>query len=187
MKKSNLYTLTGDKGTTSLVGGIRIPKDDSRLEAYGTVDELNAHIGVLRQAANAPEDDALLLFIQNKLFVVGSYLATDTTYTQLREASRLHPEDIARVEERIDTLDATLPPLHAFLLPGGTATSAQAHVCRTVCRRAERRICQVAQAAEVDENILKFINRLSDYFFVLARFSHYIENQPEIFWDKNCK
>ena len=164
--------MTGDKGTTSLVGGQRTTKNDPRLEAYGTVDELNAHIG---------------LFIQNKLFVIGSYLATDTSFTQLREASRLCPEDIARIENRIDTLDATVPPLHAFLLPGGTAAAAQAHVCRTVCRRAERRICQVAQEVLVDENIMKFINRLSDYFFVLARFNNYIAKQDEIFWDKDCK
>ena len=110
MKKSNLYTMTGDKGTTSLVGGQRTTKNDPRLEAYGTVDELNAHIGLLRQTGNRPEDDALLLFIQNKLFVIGSYLATDTSFTQLREASRLCPEDIARIEDRIDTLDATVPP-----------------------------------------------------------------------------
>ena len=110
MKKSNLYTMTGDKGTTSLVGGQRTTKNDPRLEAYGTVDELNAHIVLLRQTGNRPEDDALLLFIQNKLFVIGSYLATDTSFTQLREASRLCPEDIARIEDRIDTLDATVPP-----------------------------------------------------------------------------
>ena len=118
--------MTGDKGTTSLVGGQRTTKNDPRLEAYGTVDELNAHIGLLRQTGNRPEDDALLLFIQNKLFVIGSYLATDTSFTQLREASRLCPEDIARIEDRIDTLDATIPPLHAFLLPGGTAAAAKA-------------------------------------------------------------
>ena len=187
MKKSNLYTMTGDKGTTSLVGGQRTTKNDPRLEAYGTVDELNAHIGLLRQTGNRSEDDALLLFIQNKLFVIGSYLATDTSFTQLREASRLCPEDIARIEDRIDTLDAIVPPLHAFLLPGGTAAAAQAHICRTVCRRAERRICQVAQEVLVDENIMKFINRLSDYFFVLARFNNYTAKQDEIFWDKDCK
>ena len=114
-------------------------------------------------------------------------IATDTSFTQLREASRLCPEDIARIEDRIDTLDATVPPLHAFLLPGGTAAAAQAHICRTVCRRAERRICQVAQEVLVDENIMRFINRLSDYFFVLARFNNYIAKQDEIFWDKDCK
>ena len=114
-------------------------KNDPRLEAYGTIDELNAHIGLLRQMGNDPDDDALLRFIQNKLFVVGSYLATDTSFTQLREASRLHPADITHIEERIDTLDSIVPPLNAFLLPGGTAAAAQAHVCRTVCRRAERR------------------------------------------------
>ena len=106
--------MTGDKGTTSLVGGQRTTKNDPRLEAYGTVDELNAHIGLLRQTGNRPEDDALLLFIQNKLFVIGSYLATDTSFTQLREASRLCPEDIARIEGRQErparALRAALPP-----------------------------------------------------------------------------
>ncbi len=187
MKKSNLYTATGDKGTTSLVGGQRIAKCDARLEAYGTVDELNAHIGLLRQMGNHPDDDALLLFIQNKLFVVGSYLATDTEFTQLREASRMCTEEIERIEHRIDTLDSLVPPLNAFLLPGGTASAAQAHICRTVCRRAERRICQVAQEVEVDECIMKFVNRLSDYFFVLARFNNNQAQQEEIFWDKACK
>ena len=131
MKKSNLYTMTGDKGTTSLVGGQRTTKNDPRLEAYGTVDELNAHIGLLRQTGNRPEDDALLLFIQNKLFVIGSYLATDTSFTQLREASRLCPEDIARIEDRIDTwmrpflrsmhssypAEPPLPPKHTSVEP----------------------------------------------------------------------
>ncbi len=187
MKKSNLYTSTGDKGTTSLVGGQRIVKCDARLEAYGTIDELNAHIGLLRQMGNHSDDDKLLLFIQNKLFVVGSYLATDTAYTQLRDASRLHPEEIERIEHRIDTLDSLVPPLNAFLLPGGTPSASQAHICRTVCRRAERRVCQVAQETEIDDNILKFINRLSDYFFVLARFNNNQAHQEEIFWDKACK
>lgn len=123
--------MTGDKGTTSLVGGQRTTKNDPRLEAYGTVDELNAHIGLLRQTGNRPEDDALLLFIQNKLFVIGSYLATDTSFTQLREASRLCPEDIARIEDRIDTLmrpflrsmhssypaEPPLPPKHTSVEP----------------------------------------------------------------------
>lgn len=187
MKKSNLYTLTGDSGTTSLVGGIRISKNDPRLEAYGTIDELNAHIGMLRQMQNPADDDNLLLFIQNKLFVIGSYLATDTTQTHLRQASQLHPQDITRIENRIDTLDEATPPLHAFVLPGGTTTAAQAHICRTVCRRAERRICQIAQETTIDENILKFINRLSDYLFVLARHSNTAAHQQEIFWDKDCK
>ena len=187
MKKSNLYTLTGDKGTTSLVGGLRISKNDPRLEAYGTIDELNAHIGLLRQMGNDPDDDALLLFIQNKLFVVGSYLATDTSFTQLRDASRLHPADIERIENRIDTLDATVPPLHAFLLPGGTAAAAQAHVCRTVCRRAERRIFFLAETTELDPEVLQYMNRLSDYLFVLARKLNFIDGVREKTWQKSCK
>ena len=187
MKKSNLYTFTGDKGTTSLVGGKRVSKTDARLEAYGTTDELNAHIGVLAEAAGiSPDDIALLRFIQNKLFVVGSYLATDTDFTELRDASRLKAEDITRIEHRIDELDNIVPPLRAFVLPGGCYAASQAHVCRTVCRRAERRICEVALQAPVDDNLLRFINRLSDYFFVLARFNNMQAGSPEFFWEKDC-
>lgn len=188
MKKSNIYTGTGDHGETSLVGGKRVAKQDIRLEAYGTIDELNAHIGLLRTLLpdNMPDDAHLLLDIQHRLFSIGSHLATDTADTALREASRIYPEEVARLEQRIDRLDDALPPLRNFVLPGGTTASAQAHVCRTVCRRAERRICQVAQEVLVDENILKFVNRLSDYFFVLARFNNYVKKQDEIFWDKDC-
>ena len=185
MKKSNLYTLTGDKGTTSLVGGLRISKNDPRLEAYGTIDELNAHIGLLRQMGNDPDDDTLLRFIQNKLFVVGSYLATDTSFTQLREASRLHPADITRIEERIDTLDSIVPPLNAFLLPGGTAAAAQAHVCRTASRRAERRtvtLCHAESEAGLD-TALRYLNRLSDYLFVAARFLAHEQGIPARLWE----
>lgn len=146
MKKSIIYTGTGDKGETSLVGGKRVSKQDIRLESYGTIDELNAHIGFLRTLLppNMHDDAHTLLDIQHRLFSIGSYLATDTSDTALRDASRVYPEDIEQLEQRIDFLDSTLPPLRNFILPGGTTSSAQAHVCRTVCRRAERRHMRIA-------------------------------------------
>lgn len=182
MKKSNLYTATGDKGTTSLVGGKRVSKCDARLEAYGTTDELNAHIGLLVAMMPAGDDVALLRRIQDTLFIVGSALATDLATTTLHEASRLKEEEIASVEQRIDYLDSQVPPLCKFVLPGGAAAAAQAHVCRTVCRRAERCICALAEQQEVADNVQRYVNRLSDYFFVLARYINHTTSTPEIFW-----
>lgn len=182
MKKSNLYTATGDKGTTSLVGGKRVSKCDARLEAYGTTDELNAHIGLLVAMMPAGDDVALLRRIQDTLFIVGSALATDLATTTLHEASRLKEEEITCVEQRIDYLDSQVPPLCKFMLPGGAAAAAQAHVCRTVCRRAERCICALAEQHEVADNVQRYVNRLSDYFFVLARYINHTTSTPEIFW-----
>ena len=189
MKKSNIYTGTGDHGETSLVGGKRVAKQDIRLEAYGTIDELNAHIGLLRTLLpdNMPDDAHLLLDIEHRLFSIGSHLATDTADTALREASRIYPEEVARLEQRIDRLDDALPPLRNFVLPGGTTASAQAHVCRTVCRRAERRICDLHTTHPVDTLLLQYINRLSDYLFVLSRQCIFSEKKEEIYWDKGCK
>lgn len=186
MKKSNLYTATGDKGTTSLVGGQRVSKTDVRLEAYGTTDELNACIGVL--VCMMPTDNAdtrLLRHIQDKLFVIGSALATDLETTTLHEASKLEDDEIKQVEQRIDYLDSIVPPLCKFVLPGGAQAAAQAHVCRTVCRRAERRICELAQAHPIADNVQRYINRLSDYFFVLARHINQTTNTPERFWGED--
>lgn len=182
MKKSNLYTATGDKGTTSLVGGKRVSKADVRLEAYGTTDELNAHIGLLIALMPAGDDTALLRRIQDCLFIVGSALATDLETTKLHESSRLSENEIECVERRIDQLDAIVPPLCKFVLPGGAVAAAQAHVCRTVCRRAERCICALAQHHTLADNVQRYVNRLSDYFFVLARYINHTTTTPEIFW-----
>ena len=182
MKKSNLYTATGDKGTTSLVGGKRVSKTDVRLEAYGTTDELNSHIGLLVAMMPAGDDVALLRRIQDTLFIVGSALATDLETTTLHEASRLKEEEITCVEQRIDYLDSQVPPLCKFVLPGGAQAAAQAHVCRTVCRRAERCICALAELHPVADHVQRYVNRLSDYFFVLARYINHATNTPEIFW-----
>lgn len=189
MKKSNLYTGTGDHGETSLVGGKRVAKQDLRLEAYGTIDELNAHIGLLRTLLpdNMPDDAHLLLDIQHRLFSIGSHLATDTAHTTLREASRIYPEEVERLENRIDQLDVALPPLRNFVLPGGTTASAQTHVCRTVCRRAERRICELHATHHIDTLLLQYINRLSDYLFILSRQCNFAAGKDEIYWNKGCK
>lgn len=182
MKKSNLYTATGDKGSTSLVGGKRVCKSDIRLEAYGTTDELNAHIGLLVSMLADGEDVSLLRRIQDNLFVVGSALATDLETTTLHASSRLDVTEIKRVEERIDYLDSVVPPLCKFVLPGGAMAASQAHVCRTVCRRAERCICALAEVHLIADHVGCYINRLSDYFFVLARYINHVNHTPEVFW-----
>ena len=176
MEKSKIYTRTGDRGQTSLVGGKRVSKYDVRLEAYGTVDELNSYLGMLIATLPVSSSDTeLLQFIQNKLF------------TELREASRMKATDVERIERRIDEIDRVLPPLNRFVLPGGVPAAVKAHICRTVCRRAERRICEVAGQYEVDELILRFINRLSDYLFVLSRFMNVEEGIEEIYWNNSCE
>ena len=187
MKKSMVYTRTGDKGTTSLVGGQRVSKADVRLESYGTVDELNSHIGLLISLLSNEHDIEVLTHVQNLLFVVGSNLATDQSNTELRKASVVHPESIADLEHEIDQIDSALPPLKAFVLPGGCQASAQCHVCRTVCRRAERRILALGEQAEVQPELLQFVNRLSDYLFVLARKINIDEKKSEIFWQNACR
>jgi cob(I)alamin adenosyltransferase len=130
----------------------------------------------------AGDDVALLRRIQDTLFIVGSALATDLATTTLHEASRLKEEEITCVEQRIDYLDSQVPPLCKFVLPGGATAAAQAHVCRTVCRRAERCICALAEQHEVADTVQRYVNRLSDYFFVLARYINHTTSTPEIFW-----
>lgn len=186
MKKSLIYTGGGDKGLTSLVGGQRVSKADARIESYGTVDELNSFIGWLIPMLSDDHDKELLLFVQHKLFTIGSYLATDPTTTEIRMESHVTPESISRIEQEIDHLDANLPKMKHFLLPGGNQTAGLAHVCRSVCRRAERQIYRLREEAEVEEPLLVFINRLSDYLFVLARKECIALGNPEIIWDNTC-
>ena len=185
-KKSLIYTRTGDKGTTSLVGGTRVPKTHIRLEAYGTVDELNSYLGLLYTGLTAEEDRKLILWVQHKLFSVGSYLATDQELTILRVESMIADDDIRRLELAIDEADAQLPALKAFVIPGGSKESAVCQICRTICRRAERRILTLSETCEVSVNVSSFINRLSDYLFVLARKLNILCNTSEIYWDKSC-
>ena len=185
-KKSLIYTRTGDKGTTSLVGGTRVPKTHIRLEAYGTVDELNSYLGLLYTGLTAEEDRKIILWVQHKLFSVGSYLATDQYLTTLRVESMIADDDIRRLELAIDEADAQLPALKAFVIPGGSKESAVCQICRTICRRAERRILTLSETCEVSVNVSSFINRLSDYLFVLARKLNILCNASEIYWDKSC-
>ena len=186
MAKSLIYTRTGDKGTTSLVGGQRISKADRRIESYGTIDELNSFIGLLMTAIEDSEDEKFLLFIQHKLFTIGSYLATDQSTTELKIESQVTQESIEKIEHEIDRIDETLPKMKNFVLPGGCRSASLAHVCRTVCRRAERRIYSLAEQAEVEDPVLIFVNRLSDYLFVLARKECLKHNGKEIIWDYTC-
>lgn len=182
MKKSQVYTKTGDLGVTSLIGGARVPKTHARLEAYGTVDELNAQLGVLMTYLTDASDRDFLGQVQNHLFAVGSYLATDQEKTRLRAASVITPRQVEAMEQEIDRLDESLPPLSAFVLPGGCRGAAVCHVCRTVCRRTERRILALAEQVEVAFELLSYINRLSDYLFVLSRKLNREAKKEEIFW-----
>lgn len=178
-----VYTKTGDRGETSLVGGQRVSKCCERLESYGTVDELNSHIGVLMTYCTADDDVAFLLDVQAKLFVVGGYLATDSDAGDVRPGIIVTPEMVETVEKEIDRMQELLPPMKSFILPGGSRGAAYAHVCRTVCRRAERQILRLADTgATVDDNVLAYVNRLSDYFFVLARKLNVDANVEDIAW-----
>ena len=229
-----LYTRTGDAGTTSLVGGQRVPKTHVRLEAYGTIDELNSFIGLLIAEMRAPsppsqgapshpprggatissgipaetqvpprgdlegafappqgdlegapewaETLALLADVQSLLFSIGSILATDTSEREVRPGRYIEDVDVATLEHAIDAAEEGLPGWRGFILPGGTRAASLAHVCRTVCRRAERAIYRVAEEAEVDATLLRYVNRLSDYFFALAKQLNHIAGHEESYW-----
>jgi cob(I)alamin adenosyltransferase len=181
---SKIYTKTGDNGTTSLFGGTKVPKSHLRIEAYGTVDELNSFIGLLRDhlapPAFAPTRDTLLE-IQDRLLTIGSLLATEkqTKYT----LPGLTPDDIKNLENAIDAMDAVLPPLKSFVLPGGHIAVSTAHVTRCVCRRAERCCVRLREeGAALDPLVIQYLNRLSDYLFTLARFAAHELRVQEIPW-----
>lgn len=158
----SIFTRKGDSGMTSLAGGTRVDKDDVRVEAYGTLDELNSFVGLLKSRT----DEGMLENVQRKLFCIGGYLASEDA-----ASSGITAEDIALLEHTIETLEQELEPLRHFILPGGTQAASLCHVCRTVCRRAERRMITLRKASEtqMDDLAFQFINRLSDFFFVLAR------------------
>ncbi len=187
MKITRVYTKTGDKGTTSLVGGVRIKKSDIRLEAYGTVDELSAHLGLLAAMMDGDDNRQAIIRIQNNLFNVCTHLATDQSQTPLYPSAHLAEGETAFLEQEVDRLMALLPERQGFILPGGTQAAAQAHVARTVCRRAERRIAALAEVATVGEEIQQYVNRLSDYLFVLAKIINFNSGQDEIIWQNACK
>lgn len=163
-----IYTKTGDQGTTSLFGGRRVSKADLRIDTYGTVDELNSWMGVLRdQEVNASRKD-ILLAIQDRLFVVGSMLATEPGNTRVK-IPLLTEDDVLLLEQQIDGMDSGLPVMRSFVLPGGHPSISFGHVARTVCRRAERLVIALHESEPVNPLILKYLNRLSDYLFVLTR------------------
>jgi len=164
-----VYTRTGDDGTTGLIGGTRVKKYDMRLEAYGTVDELNSWIGLIRSQEITQEDITDLIAIQNKLFVIGALLATDTAKVDNSAQLPCCVKDIEYLEHRMDQILDNLPALTNFLLPGGSDAVSYCHLARTVCRRAERRAYQLSVDTPVSDEVLKYLNRLSDYLYVLSR------------------
>ncbi len=176
-----IYTKTGDAGQTSLFGGRRLYKHDLRIESYGTVDELNAYVGLLRDNIKDEKVRQLLKAIQDRLFTIGANLASDPEKDL--PAPDLKVADIQLLENEMDLMDKKLPPLKNFILPGGHNTVSYCHVARTVCRRAERLIVALAQQEKVAEIVLKYMNRLSDYFFVLARKLSQDLEVEEVVWN----
>lgn len=179
-----LYTRLGDDGTTSLYGGKRVMKDDIRIEVSGEIDELNAHIGLLATSCNA-EVSRFLAEIQARLFIIGSSLSSTAGNRTWRVGKDvqgegcLGREEIARLEHETDRLQSIVPALDTFVLPGGSVAAAQAHVCRTVCRRVERRLVTLSREEHIDSLLMQFVNRLSDYFFSLALYLNFIEGCDE--------
>lgn len=182
-KEIKIYTKTGDDGTTGLVGGSRVKKYDLRLESYGTVDELNAAIGMLRSMDTGTEISEILIFIQNKLFNIGSRLASDEKRDSFTANLAIKKDDVVVLESAIDRFEEELTELKQFILPGGDMLAAQCHVARTVCRRAERRIVEFAEHQTLDSELIKFVNRLSDFLFVLARFFGIKNGVKETLWE----
>jgi cob(I)alamin adenosyltransferase len=185
---NRVYTRRGDTGETSLVGGQRTPKDDPRIDCYGVVDELNAFTGAARQTAE--EHPALsdlaakLKRVQHELFNLGSILATLPEDVHPRQP-RVTAAEIERLEHEMDEAIAELPPLRSFVLPGGSRLNAELHICRTVCRRAERLAVSLSRRQEADGDTLKYLNRLSDAFFVWSRWASRIAGTPETLWEPN--
>jgi cob(I)alamin adenosyltransferase len=176
-----IYTRTGDRGETSLFGGARVAKNDARIEAYGTVDELSSFVGVARASALPSEVDATLAGVQHDLFEVGAHLASPGT-------SRFAGVDVARIEElerAIDAMERELAPLTSFILPGGSGAAAQLHVARTVCRRAERCVVGLHDDALATQSTIAYLNRLSDYLFVAARFANLRAGVDDVPWKRN--
>ncbi|WP_100626761.1 cob(I)yrinic acid a,c-diamide adenosyltransferase [Algoriphagus formosus] len=163
-----IYTKTGDEGITSLLGGIRVPKSDLRIDAYGTVDELNSYVGLLRDQEVNKERGVILKEIQDRLFTIGADLATSPGKDKVKKPD-LHESDIDLLEKEMDQMEEQLPPLTAFILPGGHQSVSFCHLARTVCRRTERLVVELASYEEVNQLVMKYLNRLSDYFFVLGR------------------
>jgi cob(I)alamin adenosyltransferase len=183
-----IYTKTGDRGKTSLIGGTKVPKSHIRINAYGTVDELNAYVGLLRDLLTDEHSRELLREIQDRLFTIGSALACDPQKETLMKIPDLNESDILLLEDEIDAMNSKLPEMKFFILPGGHVTASTAHICRTVCRRAERLVVELdAQEPLGQPLIIKYLNRLSDYLFVLARWIGQLLGAEEIPWKARKK
>jgi cob(I)alamin adenosyltransferase len=189
---NRIYTKRGDQGETSLAGGQRVPKDSSRIEAYGTVDELNAFIGLVaiscqEQIGQDPRIGllaAIVRRVQHELFNLGSILATKPEDVHPKQA-RITESEVAQLEREIDAMNEDLPALRSFVLPGGTRLNAELHLARTICRRAERLMVSLAREEEVPAEAVKYLNRLSDALFVWSRWANFVLRVPEVLWDPN--
>ncbi len=176
-----IYTKTGDRGETSLLGGRRVSKTDIRIEAYGTVDELNSHLGLLRDYEISRELKNQLLVIQNELFDMGAYLACEDDPARF-QISLITEEQIHRLESEIDDMEKQLKPLKNFILPGGHQAVSQCHIARCICRRVERNVLKVNETESIDHGVIRYLNRLSDYLFIMARKLAHDFGIDEIAW-----
>ncbi|MGH9613610.1 MAG: cob(I)yrinic acid a,c-diamide adenosyltransferase [Bryobacteraceae bacterium] len=185
---NRIYTKTGDRGTTALAGGQRIPKDDARIECYGTVDELSAFVGLARLSAlekpATAELAGILRRVQHELFNLGSILATKPEDVHPKQA-RITIAEVGQLEREIDRMNEVLAPLRSFVLPGGTRLNAALHVCRTVCRRAERLAVRLDRTEKLPEEAIQYLNRLSDAFFVWSRWVNHVLGVAETLWEPN--
>ena len=179
-REMKIYTRKGDDGKTALIGGDRVSKHHIRVESYGTVDELNSNLGFLRCGLSG-KDEETIAHIQNRLFMLGSYLASSSESKMI--LPEIVPEDVQLLENEIDRHTNTLPELKNFILPGGSNLGSHAHVARCVCRRAERLVVHLAEHEEIETLIVQYLNRLSDYLFILARFIDHASGNPEIIWE----
>ncbi len=177
-----IYTKTGDKGTTSLIGGTKVPKSHIRIEAYGTVDELNSYIGLCKDLLTGETEKELLQEIQDRLFTIGSSLACDPEKETKLAIPDLKETDITLLEKEIDRMNETIPAMKSFILPGGHPTVSHLHIVRCICRRAERCCVRLEDESAVGAVIIKYLNRLSDYLFVLGRYTAHQLNVGEIPW-----
>ena len=179
MKKATIYTCTGDSGNTSLAGGTRVAKNHPRVEAYGTLDELNAHLGLLAASIDNAATIGFIEGIENCIFTIGCHLANENN-----QESPVNESDIEKLEREIDTISASLPPLKSFILPANSEQAARANVCRTICRRAERVMVTLGKECTICPRAMIYMNRLSDYLFVLQR---QLMDGKEKMWQKPCK
>ena len=180
---TKIYTKTGDKGTTSLIGGTKVPKSHLRIEAYGTIDELNSYIGLCKDLINDKSVNTILQETQDRLFTIGSSLACDPVKEPKMKIPDLKEEDVTLLEKEIDRMNDVIPAMKSFVLPGGHSTVSYLHIARCVCRRAERCCVRLQQdTKETDLLIVKYLNRLSDYLFVLARYAAHSLNAKETIW-----